>query len=284
MTHHARVLYSGTVISAEWPDRIRAAQAGGFDAISLFPHDVLAARAGGRSDDDLRRDLRDAGLAVAAIDPYTRWVPAWHPPSDAAPELLSFAGHSADEVLGMASALGATCLNVLEFWGVEVDVAAGADAFGAICDQAGGVGVRVHLETMPFSGVRDLERAWAIVERADRDNGGLLIDAWHAFRAGYDSDLVRSIPGDKIFAVQLSDAPLSPAPDLQDESMHSRLLPGLGQLDIARLLDDIASTGAAPTLGIEVFSDELAQRAPEEVGRLAGAALTEAVAGTPYEG
>ena len=54
MTAPGLVLYSGTVIQAtSFQQRLEAAVAGGFGAVSFFPHDYLAC-SDGASDEDLR--------------------------------------------------------------------------------------------------------------------------------------------------------------------------------------------------------------------------------------
>lgn len=269
------VLYSGTVITASWQERLDAAVAGGFGSISLFPHDYLAAQAGGLTDADMRDQLATAHLRVAVVDPVTTWLPGSTPPAGTGPDLLAFAGHSHQEIFDIAVAVGAPTVNALEFWGVRVDVDDAGRAFGRLCDAAAERDLRVHLEAMPFSGIPDLATALAIVERADRPNGGLLLDSWHWFRGRNTMDQLRGVPGERILAVQLSDGPEVPAADLSAESMQARLLPGDGDWPLAGWLDAIASTGARPTFGAEVFSTQLAGQAPVDTGRSCGQATRE---------
>ena len=265
------VLYSGTVIqAASFSERIEAAVAGGFSAISLFPHDYLAARSAGLSDADLRQQLSQAGVSVAAIDPVTTWLPGSTPPPGTPDDLLGFAQHDVAEVVSIAAAVGAPAINALEFWRADVDIADAAAAFGVLCDTAFEQGLRVHLEAMPFSGIPRLATAWDVVERAGRDNGGLLLDAWHWFRGANELEELATVPGDRVFAVQLADGPRVPSDDLPTESMTGRLLPGQGQWPLQEWLAAVRATGAQPTYGPEVFSSALAAVDVVAVGRQAG--------------
>lgn len=271
MTGDGLVLYSGTVIAASsFQERVDAAVAGGFSSLSLFPHDYLGARAAGLTDTDMRSSLAAAGVGVTVLDPVTTWLPGSVPPPGTDASLLAFAQHSAEDIFAMATAVGATTVNALEFWGRQVDTDAAGRAFRRLCDDARQHGLRVHLEAMPFSGIPSLSTAWDIVRRADRDNGGLLVDSWHWFRGENSLEDLAAVPGDRIFAVQLSDGPALPAPDISVESMQSRLLPGEGDWPLLEWLRAVERTGAEPTWGPEVFSSVLRGDPPAAVARRAG--------------
>jgi sugar phosphate isomerase/epimerase len=127
------------------------------------------------------------------------------------------------------------------------------------------------LEPMPFSGVSDLALAWEIVRTAGRANGGLILDAWHFFRRGPDLALLASIPGERIFAIQLDDAPVEPEASVKDESMHRRLLPGAGELDLEAFMRALEPAVGRRYVGPEIFSDEAWGLPARELGRRLGA-------------
>ena len=118
-----------------------------------------------------------------------------------------------------------------------------AAAFAGLCDRAAEHGLLVHLEFLPWSKIPDLATAWQIIRGADRPNGGLMLDAWHYFRSGPDSTLLRSIPGASILGVQLSDAPAAPEPEPLQATLHARLLPGQGAAGVADVADRPAGDG-----------------------------------------
>ena len=124
--------------------------------------------------------------------------------------------------------------------------------------------VVIHCTELP-----DLATAWAVVQAADRANGGLLIDDWHFFRGDPDFDLLAGIPGERIFAVQLSDADAHCVEPLYEDAIHRRRLPGDGDLDLERFVDVLSANGALGLVGPEVFSDELHARGPQAAAEAA---------------
>jgi sugar phosphate isomerase/epimerase len=150
------------------------------------------------------------------------------------------------------------------------------ERFAALCDRAADIGAEVQLEFMPFTAVKDLAAAWEVVGAADRPNGGLVIDTWHFFRSGSDIAVLADIPGDRVFSVQVSDAPAEPSAPLVEETFN-RLLPGEGDLDLTGLLAALDRTGALRWVGPEVLSPVTAAMAPTEAARLAGRHVRELV-------
>jgi sugar phosphate isomerase/epimerase len=84
--------------------------------------------------------------------------------------------------------------------------------------------------------------------------------------------LMRTIPGAKIVGVQLDDAPNQPEPNPMIATLHERLLPGDGELDLGSLISALRDVGAVAPIGVEVFSDALHALGPHEAARRAGTA------------
>jgi 4-hydroxyphenylpyruvate dioxygenase len=274
-------LWSGTVFGAGFADRIAAAVAGGFSSISLFPIDHAAALAEGRTAADLRAMAADAGITIATLDPYARWVPDWRPPAGVD---VSFLEQGEQDFLDAATALGVESVSVIEGLGVRYPVDLLTERFAAFCDAAAQRGLLVHLEFMPFSGVPDLATGWTIVRDAGRANGGLVLDLWHYLRGARDDDLLRSVPGDRIFVVQVSDADAAVVGSLLEDSMQRRRLPGTASFDTAGVLELVHRIGATRSIGAEVFSDDLRALGPVEAARRAGEALRRVLARVPAAG
>lgn len=266
----ALVLWEGSVHSLSLQERLVVAESGGFSSLSLSPLTLTRWREAGATDAAIRGALAAAGVHVSVIDPLTKWLPSWDPPPTMTADDRAFGDYETDEVLEMARSFGAHLITVVEYTGVSPDLDAAITSFAALCERALPDGVRVGLEAMPFSGIRDMTTAWEIVRRADAPNGGLVLDAWHIFRGPSpqrDLEVIRALPADKIFTLQLDDAPATAEPDLRAETMHRRLLPGMGALDLGAFLDAVWATGASPVVGPEVFSDELCTISPQHLGR-----------------
>ena len=246
------VLCAGTVPLSSLQERVVAAAEAGYAGISLFPHDYQRARASGLSDADLRGLLRDHDIRVAEIDPLLSWMP-----SDAAGAGVNEAGRAflatgEDEFYAIADALGARSINAALADPRPALLDAVADAFGALCDRAAAHGLLVTLEFLPWTTIRDAATAASVAMRAGRANGGVMLDTWHHFRSGA---AIASIPAAHVLGIQINDAPAQPEADLIDETLHRRLAPGDGDIDLAGLLRHLAAGGCEAPIGVEVFSD-----------------------------
>ena len=261
------VFCAGTLLHGSFRDILTAASAGGFRGVSLWPHHVASARSEGLSDADLRSLLSDHGLTALEVEP----VLAWLPQGALAPELMKLAGPAPEEFFALAEALGAATLLAVDGFGASAERAAIVDAFAALCAGAARHGLQVKLEFTPWSAIPDAATAARIVQGAGRPNSGILIDTWHFFRAGADLASIRALPGPLVQGVQINDAPRErTGEDLAQESMHARLLPGEGDIDLRGFMAALAAIGSTAPIGVEVFSDALSGLAPEEVGRRVG--------------
>jgi sugar phosphate isomerase/epimerase len=255
------------------PERIRAAAAAGFRGLSIWGRDYERARASGLSDADLRVLLDDHGLAIAEIDGAWGWLPGAERAAAAAPDPEGFFRYGEEDLYRIADAVGGRSLNAIDAFGGDFGVEAAAEAFAALCERAARHGLLVHLEFLPWTRIPDVAAAWEVARRAGRPDAGILIDSWHFFRGNPDWRALRAVPGPRITAIQISDAPARPAPDLVAETLHDRRLPGEGELDLARLVATLREIGAEAPLGVEVFSDALHALAPDLAARRAGDAM-----------
>ena len=273
-------LWAGTLLDATLEQRIEAAVAGGFKYLSLFPTDYLRARERGLSDADIIALHERAGVRLITLDPFTRWLPRWEPPSGAPADRLEWIGFDQDAFFAVVDALGLETITVNEAFGTRYEIDEVIEAFAAVCDRAAESGVLVHLEFTPFSGIPDLATAWEVVRTADRPNGGLVFDTWHYFRGARDDRLLEEIPGERIFGLQISDAAAEPVGSLLSDTLRHRRLPGEGAFDLEGVLPIVARKRDLPPWGVEVLSEELWRLPPAEVGRRSGEALRR-VTGSP---
>jgi len=271
------VLCAGTLLQASFREKVEAAAAGGFRAITLWPHDYRRAREAGLGDAELRRILADHGVAVADLDPLLTWLPSER---EAAARSIAGAA-SEEEFYRIADALGARSLNICQGFGTSVDLDAAAEALRGVCERAAAHGLLVTLEFLPWSGIPDAAAALEIVRRADHPAATVMVDTWHHFRGSCDMAQLRAIPAAKVGSVQINDAPARPGADLVQESLEERLLPGEGEMPLLEMLAILDEIGARAPIGVEVFSKALDALPPIEVGRRAGAAARRVLAKLP---
>jgi sugar phosphate isomerase/epimerase len=264
------VLWTGTVgFDRPLDERVTAATASGYGAVSTSPREADAWQREGASLRDAADRARDQGAPIMVLDAVFSWLT----PVEPRPALAGVNDITVDDSLRIVEAMGIGSINAIALRGSGLPDEAIAEQFARFCDRAADVGCRVHLEFAARSGIPDVATAWDIVRRADRPNGGLLFDSWHFFRGRADLEALAAVPGDRIFAVQLSDGTAEPVGHWYDETMHHRLLPGDGAFDLVGAVRVLAATGALTLIGPEVISDELHARSAHEAAALAAERL-----------
>ncbi len=141
-----------------------------------------------------------------------------------------------EPAMATAQRLGATELLV---HGADPDEARLTDTFGRLCDLAARYRLSANLEPMPLVDVSNLAKAMRILEGAARENGGLLVDAIHFFRAGDSPQALAKVPRRVLRYMQLCDARPERPSDMQEiirQARSDRLFPGDGGLDLQGLL------------------------------------------------
>ena len=104
--------------------------------------------------------------------------------------------------------------------------------FHALGESALKRGLRVGFEALAWgTHVNDHRDAWEIVRRTDHASVGLILDSFHTLAREIDPYTISRIPADKIFFVQLADAPQIDM-DLLYWSRHFRNMPGEGDLAV----------------------------------------------------
>ena len=272
LTSEDLVLCAGSALQTPFTERLRLAAAAGFAGLSMWESDYLGARAEGYSDADLRGALADHGIEIAELDALTRWLPG----DDEAVRSDWATGFEEKDFYAVADAIGARSINVVDLGALRtISVEAAAEAFAGVCDRASEHGLLVHLEFLPWSNIPDIETAWNIVREAGRDNGGVLVDTWHLLRSGGTPESLLEMPRDRVYAIQVSDAPAVAESNLMEETMARRLLPGEGAARVRDVLDVLSDGGCTAPVGVEVFSSTLAALpADQAIERVATATRT----------
>jgi len=248
------VLCAGTVSASGLKERVQAAAAAGYTGISVFADDYDRARADGLSDADLRALLDDHGLGIAEIDPLMNWVPTADLSTGANEQGRGFFAHGEEKFFAIADAIGGRAINAVLVSDTEIPHEQIVECFAGLCDRAKAHDLLVALEFLPWTQIRSVREAMRVVRDAGRANGGLMLDSWHHFRGGVGID---EIPAERVFGIQLNDAPATPMADLIEETTRHRLLPGEGAFDLRGLLSHLKVGGCSAPVGVEIFSDAL---------------------------
>ena len=102
-----------------------------------------------------------------------------------------------------------------------------------IAELAGAHGKRIGYEALAWAPhVNDHREAWALVRDVDHPALGLVLDSFHSLSRGIPSSSIGDIRADKLFLIQLADAPKLEM-DLLNWSRHFRCMPGQGDFALA---------------------------------------------------
>ncbi|MES2711680.1 MAG: sugar phosphate isomerase/epimerase, partial [Pseudomonadota bacterium] len=251
----ATVCLSGTL-----PDKLEAAAAAGFEAVEIFENDLLTFDGTPR---DAGRLCTDLGLEVALFQPFRDFEAM-----EAAQRARNL--DRAERKFDTMQALGAELLLVCSNTQAATldDPSRAAGDLREMAERAGARGLRVGYEALAWGRYTNRWRqAWDIVRTADHPALGLILDSFHTLCLGDDlTGLNATVPGAKIFFLQLADAPRL-SMDALSWSRHFRSFPGQGELPVAGFLSDVLAAGYTGPISLEVFNDEFRAAPARRIAR-----------------
>jgi sugar phosphate isomerase/epimerase len=222
-------------------ERAEAAREADFASMALSPGEVGIARAAGLSPADLRGQLDQVGIAVTDLEPLRGWD-----------EGEGAARGAEEAIYELADALGAArmiAIQVVE--DVEPDTV--AERFAGVCDRAAAHGLTVAFEPRANSPVDAPAGVAALLERAGRDNTGIVVDCYHAHRGGWGAtELVAA--GVPVVAIHLNDTTAIPLESPLRDALDNRLAPGEGDVDVPAFVTSLAAAGIEAPFAVEVLS------------------------------
>jgi 4-hydroxyphenylpyruvate dioxygenase len=248
----ATVCLSGTL-----EDKLAAAAAAGFDEVELFEPDLISSDC---TPAQVRRLAVSLGLKIGLYQPFRDF--------EAVPEAQLRANlRRAEAKFAVMEEAGAdlllVCSNVSDTT-IDDDALAAAQ-LRTLAERAAEHGIRIAYEALAWGRhVRDYDHAWRIVEAADHPNLGTCLDSFHILSRGGDPRGIRSIPAEKIFYLQLADAPRL-VMDVLQWSRHYRCFPGQGGFDLPSFLQHVLAAGYTGPLSLEVFNDVFRQADPKRM-------------------
>lgn len=228
-------------------ERVAAVANAGYTGLGLIADDLLAIResigfAG------LRHLITDAGLQHLEIELIERW---WIPRG--AP------GHSyevRDLLFEAADVLAPAFIKIGSEQGPRTtDPESLVAPLRQLAEEAAAHGTRVAIETMPFSIIETVPMGAGIVRAAGHPAVGLVVDAWHVFRAGTSlEETATALTPEMIFGVELNDAAATVLGSLFEDTVNNRLLCGEGTFDLPGLVVLLRNLGFEGPWGVEILS------------------------------
>jgi sugar phosphate isomerase/epimerase len=252
-------------VGREWSlfdlrDRCEQASRVGFAGLGLW-HADLEHVLDTRTLSEVKRLLDDNGLQYLELEFLMEWF------LDPGDERRRASDVTRELLFDAAAELGAHHVKVGNIPGTPCELSLLTERYAELCAGAAARhDARVVYEFMPFdANVRDLDSALAVVEGADAPNGGLAIDTWHMAKLGIEPEDLRRVTPHHLGWVELSDGHFASLPDLVDETVNHRLLPGEGEFPIRDYVDVCREIGYDGPWGVEVLSEELRNLPIEEI-------------------
>ncbi|MEN8582562.1 TIM barrel protein [Burkholderia sp. RS01] len=242
----ATVCLSGTLT-----EKMQACAIAGFDGIEIFEQDLVTSPL---RPEDLRKMAADLGLTLDLYQPFRDF-------DGVTEDLLAANLRRADAKFRLMSRLGMdtilVCSNVAT--ATIDDDGLRAKQLAALAELAGDHGVKVAYEALAWGKyVNDYEHAHRLVEMVDHPNLGSCLDSFHILSRDWDTAPIEDFNPDKIFFVQVADAPKL-SMDVLSWSRHYRVFPGEGQFELAKFMGHVVRAGYTGPVSLEVFNDVFRQ-------------------------
>jgi sugar phosphate isomerase/epimerase len=228
-------------------ERVAAVADAGFTGMGLVADDLSAIR-DSIGFAALRDLIADHGLTHVELELLERW---WIPRDEP--------GHSyavRDVLFEAADVLEPAFVKIGSDLGVRTPHPERLVApLRELATQAVAHGSRVAIETMPFSILTTVPMGAELVQAAGHPAVGLLIDAWHFFRAGTSLDELRAaLTPELIFGVELDDAAATMVGSAFEDTLDNRLYCGDGCFDLIGLVRLVQELGFNGPWGVEILS------------------------------
>lgn len=241
-TSIATVSISGTLES-----KLHAIAAAGFDRAEIFENDLLSTHLGARQ---IAAMMADLGLACTMFQPFRDLEGL---PGPARARAFDRLERKFDVMADLGTDLVLVCSSCSPQ--AEGERARLLDDLAEAAERAGRRGMRIGYEALAWGRhVNDHREAWALVRDVDHPSLGLVLDSFHSLARGIPSSSIGDIRGDKLFIVQVCDAPLLQM-DYLGWSRHFRCMPGQGDFPLDDWAEAIRRTGYDGYWSLEIFND-----------------------------
>lgn len=234
-------------ISGPLDTKLQAIAAAGYDGAEIFENDLLSTDLSAR---EVAAMMRDLGLACTMFQPFRDLDGLPEPQRTRAFDRL-------ERKFDVMEELGTDLLLVCSSCSALAD----GDRQRTMADlheageRAAARGLRIGYEALAWGRhVNDHRDAWSIVRDVDHAAVGLVLDSFHSLARQVPSSSIGDIRADKLFIVQVADAPLLDM-DLLQWSRHFRAMPGQGDFPLDDWAEAIRKIGYEGYWSLEIFND-----------------------------
>ncbi|MYS81493.1 sugar phosphate isomerase/epimerase family protein [Embleya scabrispora] len=222
------------------PRQIEAAASAGYDHVGLDILSVLAHERDGLSPRDLAARLEHHGLPCHELVSL----------SISANKASTLRG--LEQILRVARVLRPAQVLCVVTGEIDDDVVANtATCVRSLAEEH----IGLSLEFLPTRHVDSIPEALRLLDRVAHPGLRLVVESWHFFRGPSTWADLAALPLDRVGFVQFADAPAPMSDDAHHESMHRRVLPGRGVLDLDRFCATLVAKGYDGVVSVELLSE-----------------------------
>lgn len=244
----ATVSVAGTL-----PEKLHAIADAGFRGVEIFEPDLETYEGHTR---DIARLAASLDLQILLYQPFRNFEGM---PAETIAAKLERARRTFDTMHQLGCEQLLLCSNVDKLGVADPDRQ--INDLAKMADLAQQHGIKVAFEALAWG--RHIHRysvAWERVKAVDSPALGLVLDSFHVLSLGDELQL-SGIPLEKIFFVQLADAPRKNL-EVQEWSRHFRCFPGKGDLPVLGFASALVEKGYRGPWSLEIFNDEYQAAAP----------------------
>jgi 4-hydroxyphenylpyruvate dioxygenase len=250
----ATVSLSGTL-----PEKLEAIAVAKFDGVEIFENDLVFCPLSPR---EIRAMTDDLGLTIDLFQPFRDMEGVddvqFEKNLDRAQRKFDVMGELAAPMMLVCANATAHALN---------DPARSAAQMHKMAELAQARGIKLAFEALAWSThLNTFDRAFDIVKAADHPHLGLALDSFHTLALPYDWSGLANLPGERLFFMQIADAPKLDMASLM-LSRHHRCLPGQGELDVPGFVEAAIRAGYTGTISLEIFNDGFRAAPPRQTAR-----------------
>lgn len=241
-------------------EQIAVAAEAGYAGIELWLRDIDAYLEAGGKLPALRRRLEEAGIEAVNAIAFWTWA-------DSEPEARRQGFEHARRELELLAELGCAAAAAPPFGSVAgTELGDMAEQFAKLAELSRGSGVEPYLEFWGrASRLNKLSEAVYVAMQSGVKDAKLLLDPFHMYTGGSDTEGIGFLRGDRIGIVHVNDYPaVPPRADIADKD---RLFPGDGIAPSARIAQLLYDSGYRGYLSLELFISDFGGRSALDIAR-----------------
>ncbi len=234
-------------ISGTLEGKLRAVSDAGFGGVEIFENDLLSFPGSPR---DVGKAIRSLGMECTLFQPFRDFEGM---PPEHRQRAFDRMERKFDVMAELGTDLILLCSNCApQASGDRGQIVADLQDLG---ERAARRHMRVGYEALAWGlHIHDHRDAWALVRDVDHPAIGLILDSFHSLSRKVPSASIGDIRADKLFLVQVADAPLLDM-DFLNWSRHFRCMPGQGDFALAEWAEAIHRIGYDGWWSLEIFND-----------------------------